>query len=275
LIELPYICGLTFLSSWWLTGRVRRTAIALGVMDVPNQRSSHSVPTPRGGGVAIVISSSMAYMVLAALGLLEFHWFMALVGGGLGVAVIGYLDDRSTVGVAARFAVHIGAAVWAASWVGGIEQIQLGDYVYSMPHMGYVITILAIVWVLNLFNFMDGIDGIAGAQSTFVALMGGAIAWVCGLQSSAIAASLVIAAASLGFLRWNWPPAKIFMGDAGSGYLGFVLAVLALGSSRESPKLMVTWLILGGLFFVDATVTLLRRLARGERVYQAHRSHAY
>jgi Fuc2NAc and GlcNAc transferase len=126
-----------------------------------------------------------------------------------------------------------------------------------------------------LFNFMDGIDGIAASEAVFVNAAGGALAIVYGNSESVGACAFVVAAASCGFLIWNWPPAKIFMGDAGSGYLGFIIAVLALAFSRDSPTAFSAWLILGGLFFVDATITLIGRFFRGEKVYLAHRNHIY
>jgi Fuc2NAc and GlcNAc transferase len=122
---------------------------------------------------------------------------------------------------------------------------------------------------------MDGIDGIAASQAIFMAGAGGALALLAGLSNATPAVGLIFAAVSLGFLVWNWPPARIFMGDVGSGYLGFALAVIGLASMREHGVMLPVWLILSSVFLIDATVTLLRRLARRERVYEAHRSHAY
>ena len=129
--------------------------------------------------------------------------------------------------------------------------------------------------MLNLFNFMDGIDGIAAAEAVF--LMGGGVllSGISGTGAQTSNGAIVIGAASLGFLVWNWAPAKIFMGDVGSGYLGYVIAVLAIASARDNPTALLSWLILGGVFFCDTTVALARRLVRGEHLSQAHRSHAY
>jgi Fuc2NAc and GlcNAc transferase len=122
---------------------------------------------------------------------------------------------------------------------------------------------------------MDGIDGIAASEAVFVALAGALIALYSGASGSASIIALVFAAACLGFLLWNWPPAKIFMGDVGSGYMGYLVAVLALLAGRDNPVALLVWLILGGIFFMDSTVTLVRRVARRERASEAHRSHAY
>jgi Fuc2NAc and GlcNAc transferase len=122
---------------------------------------------------------------------------------------------------------------------------------------------------------MDGIDGIAASEAIFVACAGALLGLLGGFASAVPPMAVAFAAACGGFLVWNWPPARIFMGDVGSGYLGYVIAVLALAATRENPVALWTWLILGGVFFVDATVTLVRRLIHGDRIYEAHRSHAY
>jgi Fuc2NAc and GlcNAc transferase len=135
--------------------------------------------------------------------------------------------------------------------------------------------VMALTWSTNLFNFMDGIDGIAGSEAVFVAGAGAFLNSRFGGDSGLTAAMLVLAAASLGFLIWNWPPARIFMGDVGSGFLGFTLAVFALAASRHSTVPIEVWAILSGVFLADATVTLLRRIFRGDRWFEAHRLHAY
>jgi Fuc2NAc and GlcNAc transferase len=141
--------------------------------------------------------------------------------------------------------------------------------------LGWAIISLYVVWMLNLTNFMDGIDGIASVE-TITVCAGAAFSSVLASPNARLwLAPLVLASATLGFLVWNWPPAKIFMGDVGSGFLGLMLAVLALEAAWAAPRLFWSWVILFGVFVVDATVTLIRRVARGERFYEAHRSHAY
>jgi Fuc2NAc and GlcNAc transferase len=257
------------------TGVVRRFAVLHGVIDVPNERSSHQTPTPRGGGVSIVAAATIALTVLSALGLVRIELLLAIAGGGVAVATVGFLDDRGRVSVRVRFAVHVAAAIWALFWLGGLPPLRLGGHLITFGWSGYVLGVLGIVWVLNLFNFMDGIDGLAAVEAVFVAWGGALLAIVAGIPGGVPAAAIVFGAACGGFAAWNWPPAKIFMGDVGSGYLGYVIAVLALAAARENPVALPVWLILGAVFFVDATVTLIRRLARGERVHAAHRSHAY
>ena len=265
----------SFVVALTLTWYVRRVALARGFIDHPNARSSHSLPTPRGGGVAIVLVSTLGVCGLALLRIIDTRLALALAGGGLAVAWIGFMDDKGSATVRVRFAIHAAAAVWAMYVLGGVPALQFGDKQIDLGITGNILGTVAIVWTLNLFNFMDGIDGIAASEAMFVTAGGAAIAVVCGSSAAVPGAALVVAAASFGFLFWNWPPAKIFMGDVGSGYLGYVIAVLALAAARENPVALYVWLILGGVFFVDATVTLLRRLARRERVHEAHRSHAY
>jgi Fuc2NAc and GlcNAc transferase len=255
-----------------LTGLIRRWAVAHGVLDIPNARSSHSNLTPRGGGIAIVVAATAVVLVLAASGSVSGNMCIALVGGGMTVAVVGFVDDRFALPTLVRLCVHLLAAVWAVYWLGGLATVRVGDHIAPLGGAGGALAVLGIVWVLNLFNFMDGIDGLAASEALFV--VGAAALFVAGDSGVRDIAS-VFAGACAGFLLWNWPPAKIFLGDSGSGYLGYVIAVLALASARYNSGAIWAWLILGGVFFVDATVTLLRRLLRGERVYEAHRTHAY
>ena len=261
------------LASAVLTALVRRLALAHGVLDIPNERSSHSSATPRGGGMAIVVTTTTAVLVLAVQGSVPRDVCVALIGGGIAAAVVGFVDDRFAVPAGVRLAVHLSAAAWAVYWLGGLTAVRLGDHIAPLGWVGGVLAVLGIAWVLNLFNFMDGIDGIAASEAVFVAGAGALLS--AGGGAGVTDAAAVFACACGGFLIWNWPPAKIFLGDVGSGYLGYVIAVLALAATRADSAAVWVWLILGGVFFVDATVTLLRRLVRGERVYEAHRSHAY
>jgi Fuc2NAc and GlcNAc transferase len=258
-----------------LTGVMRKLAVAHGVLDVPNDRSSHRVPTPRGGGVAIALSTIAASIILVWRGALDIHLFLALTGGGIAVAFVGFLDDRRQLSARIRLAAHLAAALWALLCLGGLPPMRYGDQIVSLGWTGYVVGALGIAWTLNLFNFMDGIDGIAASEAVFIVWGGALLALLTGQSAAVPTTGLVFGAVCCGFLAWNWPPAKIFMGDVGSGYVGYVVVVLAVAAARENPVALLVWLILGGVFFCDATVTLVRRLTRGERVYEAHRTHAY
>jgi Fuc2NAc and GlcNAc transferase len=270
LLVLAFATGVLALA---LTAVMARQARARGLLDVPNERSSHTRPTPRGGGAAIVVTLSLGFALLAALQRIDVP-LLAALAGGLPVAAIGFLDDRRPVPARLRLLTHFAAAIWGLAWLGGLPPLRFGEHVAVGGPGGFVIAMLGVVWVTNLFNFMDGIDGIAASEATF---MSWAAASLTGLSVAGGVqwAEVLCGASCLGFLRWNWPAAKIFMGDVGSGFLGYTLAILAVAASRADPVGLWVWLILGGAFFVDATTTLVRRSLRREHVHLAHRSHAY
>lgn len=264
----------TALLSLLLTGVLRQYAIKRSVMDIPNERSSHSVPTPRGGGVAIVIAFLLALPFLHGLNLLSNSMLWALLIGGLGISVLGFLDDHGHIAARWRLLGHFLAAIWLLSLLGGLNVINVFGQDVNLLWLGHILSVFYIVWLLNLYNFMDGIDGLASIEAICACLGGAVLYLVLGYAESAFL-PLTLALAVAGFLFWNFPPAKIFMGDAGSGFLGFILAVLSLQAAWLESDLLWSWIILLGVFIVDATYTLVRRLLRGDKVYEAHRSHAY
>lgn len=267
---LPALAGV----SLFLTGILRRYALARSLMDIPNGRSSHSVPTPRGGGVAIVLSFLAALPLLASVGVLAWPVMWALLGAGGWVAVVGFLDDHGHIAARWRLLAHFIGAGWALGWLGGLPPLVIFGFDLDLGWLGYALAAFYLVWLLNLYNFMDGIDGIASVEAICVCL-GGALLYLLLGEGGAALAPLALALAVAGFLFWNFPPARIFMGDAGSGFLGIALGVLSLQAAWVAPQLLWSWLILLGVFIVDATWTLFRRLLRGDKVYEAHRSHAY
>ncbi|MCD4672297.1 MAG: glycosyltransferase family 4 protein [Anaerolineaceae bacterium] len=268
------VVGAILPASILLTNVVRRYALEQDLIDRPNERSSHSVPTPRGGGLAIVITFLLAQVFFVLYGGLESNAFYALIGGGAVIALIGFLDDRHDLSVPIRLTGQFAAAIWATAWIDGIPSLELGFATLHWGWLGYIISVFGIVWLVNLYNFMDGIDGIASSEAVFVAGFGGILLIADGAESLGWSV-LALATASLGFLFWNWPKAKIFMGDVGSAFLGYSLGVFALLSTKQSEVSLWVWLLLLNAFIVDATVTLLRRLKRGAKVGEAHRSHAY
>ncbi|TWC34988.1 Fuc2NAc and GlcNAc transferase [Pseudomonas sp. SJZ079] len=267
---LPVVAGFSLL----MTGALRRYALARSLMDIPNARSSHSVPTPRGGGVAIVLAFLAALPVLTFANMLPWAVMWGLLGAGTGVAVIGFLDDHGHIPARWRLLGHFAAAFWALFWLGGLPPLSLFGMSLDLGWLGHVLAAVYLVWLLNLYNFMDGIDGIASVEAICVCLGGGLLYWLTG-QVELATAPLLLALAVAGFLYWNFPPARIFMGDAGSGFLGVTLGLLSLQAAWVAPELLWSWLILLGVFVLDATWTLMRRLLRGDKVYEAHRSHAY
>ncbi len=257
-----------------MTAGLRRYALARSVIDVPNARSSHTVPTPRGGGVAIVLTFLLAMVGLMPSGIEQISTLLALGGGGALIAVIGFMDDHGHIAARWRLLGHFVAAAWMLGWLGGLPPLTMFGWTLDMGWLGGLLAAVYLVWLLNLYNFMDGIDGIASVEAITACLGAAWLYWLAGLGGTAVL-PLLLAAAVAGFLYWNFPPAKIFMGDAGSGFIGIVLGGLSLQAAWLSPPMFWCWLILLGVFIVDATYTLVRRLLRGDKVYEAHRSHAY
>lgn len=268
------IAAVVFIAAFILTWVLRRYALVSSLMDIPNERSSHSVPTPRGGGVAIVLSFLAVLPLLGVLQWLPWSFVIGIVGAGAGVAVLGFLDDHGHIAARWRLLGHFASAAWALYWLGGLPPLLVLGYSFDLGVIGHVLAAVYIVWLLNLYNFMDGIDGIASIEAICVCF-GGALLYLLLGASTLVLVSVLLAAAVAGFLCWNFPPARIFMGDAGSGFLGLILAVLSLQAAWFKAELLWSWVILLGVFVVDATFTLLRRLLRGDKVYEAHRSHAY
>ena len=260
--------------SFGLTAALRRYALSRSIIDIPNARSSHSIPTPRGGGVAIVAAFIVSLPVLYYTALVAGAQLIAVGGAGALVAVIGFMDDHGHIAARWRLLGHFSAGIWALFWIGGFPPILLFGLSVDLHWFGHILAAIYLVWVLNLYNFMDGIDGIASVEALCVCLGVCLLYWINDVPSL-IWGPLILAMAVLGFLCWNFPPARIFMGDAGSGFLGVALGVLSLQAAWESSDLFWAWLILLGVFIVDATFTLLRRLIRGDKIYEAHRSHAY
>ncbi|MGH8436289.1 MAG: glycosyl transferase, partial [Pseudomonas sp.] len=207
---------------WWLfavvagvslllTGALRRYALAHSLMDIPNARSSHSVPTPRGGGVSIVLSFLASLPVLAIVGVLAWPLMWALLGAGTWIAVVGFLDDHGHVAARWRLLAHCIGAGWALGWLGGLPPLVIFGFDLELGWLGYALAALYLVWLLNLYNFMDGIDGIASVEAICVCL-GGALLYLLLGEEAAALPPLLLAVAVAGFLFWNFPPARIFMG---------------------------------------------------------------
>lgn len=265
---------MAWLISLLLTGAVRRYAVRRALFDIPNERSSHTVPTPRGGGLAIAVTLAFGVATLGFSGIVQIKVMWALLGGGALVAGIGWMDDHRHVAPHWRVSVHALAALWAVYCLGGLAKITVGGDAWHIGWLGSVLAVIGIVWLINLYNFMDGIDGLAGVEAVTAGLSGAALFWWAGLPGLGLAAALV-AMSGAGFLGWNWPPAKIFMGDVGSGLLGYCFAVLALAGEKSGQVPAALWLVLLAVFVLDATFTLISRVLAGERWYTAHRSHAY
>lgn len=266
---------LSALAAFAVTALIRRHAGALGLVATPNARSSHTVPTPSGGGVGIVAGGVVGSLPV----LLGQPWLGGLLlAAALLIAAIGFVDDRQPLPAVARLGAQLllAGAITALALPGSGLAAQLG--LPLPPVLVTALAVLAAIYWINLFNFMDGIDGLAASQAIFM-LLAAALLAVFGSETVATEPVFwwlpTLAAACAGFLLLNWPPARIFMGDAGSTFLGFMIAMLALTTVSLGWLTVWQWLILAALFAVDATVTLCRRLLLRERVFEAHRRHAY
>lgn len=266
------VVGGVFLTSLFLTLGLRRYALKTNLLDTPNDRSSHRTPTARGGGLAFVIAVLGFVGLACSAGWMPPGWALGLLLAGGSLAAIGWIDDKGHVSAPVRLAVHTAAAGVLTFALGPLWLTFLG--IESRP-LAYIVSVGGVVWLINLVNFMDGIDGIAASEASFVALGLAVLLALAGHWEISVAFALVLAAAVLGFLVFNWPPASIFMGDVGSGFLGGMLAALMLMTGRLGWPFTAATLILFSVFLCDSTVTLVRRLLRRQAVWQAHRSHAY
>ena len=257
----------------------RRWSLRQKILDIPNARSSHKNPTPRGGGLVIVAVSLIFYVLCSIILPVELHW--SFIFGALGVATISWLDDLFSISSGWRFLVHFLAAITVIFYIGFFQNIYvplLGDV--KLGFWGAILTLLWIIWLTNAFNFMDGIDGIAGLEAGIAGIGWLIVGKILGLEETGLVGGIV-GFSSLGFLVHNWQPAKIFMGDVGSAFLGFTFAVIplfALNSSRAdvlSKYLIGMAFILVFCFVFDSVFTFIRRSLKREKVWEAHREHLY
>jgi UDP-N-acetylmuramyl pentapeptide phosphotransferase/UDP-N-acetylglucosamine-1-phosphate transferase len=247
-------------ASLGLCGLVRRWLLARGILDRPNERSSHRTPTPRGGGIALLA------VLLPAWGAIE-PGLLPILALALALACVGWWDDLKGLAPWPRLAAQVlavGLGLWHLAPVTGG---------FLPPALDYGLAGLAWLWFINLFNFMDGIDGIAGVESLSIALGLTVIARCFGGFGDLGALAIALAGASLGFLFWNWHPAKLFLGDVGSQALGFLIGFLLLRAAAEGA--WAAALILPLFYLVDASWTLARRTAAGENIFAAHAQHIY
>jgi UDP-N-acetylmuramyl pentapeptide phosphotransferase/UDP-N-acetylglucosamine-1-phosphate transferase len=279
------IAAILFWAAWFAaavaiaaatTARLIGWAGALGVVDRPNARSSHTKVTPRGGGLAIVAVTVLAAIAAGILYPSAALRLAAIVIPAVAIAAVSWIDDIRTLQNRVRFSVHLAAAVAVTAILGPIREVDLGSFgSLELGAAAWPLTILWIVGLTNAFNFMDGIDGIAGITAATAGAGLAIAAWLLGGAAIAVV-SLAFAGAALGFLSQNWPPARIFMGDVGSAFCGFLIAVLPLGMpAADVPRIVPVAVLAMWPFIFDTLFTLLRRLLRGENVFQAHRSHLY
>ena len=280
-----FACGVG-LFSWWLTDRLADKASMLGPIDHPNDRSLHHLPTPRTGGVAIVVSAFIGVVVWSttagwtdgeSTGRLDrFPEVISILGGTLFLAIVSFLDDRKGLAVLIRFGCHLIAACGAV-FGGGVIISSITVPGWGGFELGWAaapMTLAFLLWMTNLYNFMDGMDGFAGGMTVVGFGLMGYFFWISH-HPMMFGIAVIQAAAATGFLVHNFPPARIFMGDVGSISTGFLAGGLIVLGCRE--KVFDLWvpLVVFSPFIVDATVTLVRRALRHEKIWLAHREHYY
>ncbi|MCV3285905.1 glycosyltransferase family 4 protein [Aeromonas veronii] len=260
------------------TGLLRRYALN-HLLDQPNHRSSHQVPTPRGGGMAIVATFLLAAPLYVALIPLPYgisHGSFALIWtAALAIALVGFIDDHISLKPRTRLIVQSMAAALVVSAVDGLPELTFFGWQLDLAWFGYLLAWLGMIWFINLYNFMDGIDGLAAGEAVVVCLFMALFHYLVGGEGASASLILLLGVSAAGFLCWNFPPARIFMGDGGSGFLGLMLASLMLLDAAFAPQFLWAWLVMLGVFVVDATWTLLNRFRLKCRLSEAHRTHGY
>ena len=281
-MNLPFalqLSGIGFLAlvlSYLGVAGLRRWAEKREILDFPNERSSHTLPTPRGGGLAIVFFPVVGLVTAWLINPTWLLWALsAYLFGAVLIAAVSWLDDLRPLPNRIRFAAHsvgailviFGFGYWHSMDIPLVGQLNFG-------WLGLLVAFLWIVGLTNAYNFMDGIDGIAGGQAV-VAGAGWAALGSLSDQPLVAILGLLLATTSLGFLGHNLPPARIFMGDVGSAFLGYTFAVLSVIAAAKDPRFFLIGLLLVWPFVFDTTFTFFRRLRKRENVFAAHRSHLY
>jgi UDP-N-acetylmuramyl pentapeptide phosphotransferase/UDP-N-acetylglucosamine-1-phosphate transferase len=255
-----------FLLSLLLTWFIRSLAIRKSILDFPNERSSHKNPTPKVGGLAIAIVWFSGLFYLYITNNIDQKLFFSFIPGIL-LVVIGIIDDIIAIKPLYRLVFQLIVTGIALYILGGLEKLDLGFYTVENRLILSILALLGTIWFINLFNFLDGIDGYIGMEVVFITFS----AFL--LFNDKVAP--VLLASTLGFLIWNWQPAKIFMGDVGSTLLGFNIAVFSIYYQNTSQSSLIIWLMLSSVFWFDATLTLFRRYKNREPLIVPHKKHAF
>lgn len=266
--------SLTFLLSTLFVKLFLHRAASIGLMDVPNGRSAHKKPTPRGGGLVFVAVWSLACL---AMGWWRDMQTSIMLACPLIVALLGLWDDRYQLSARMKFLVQTAAAlVFCLALAPSNVTIDLGIYSFVLPdYLVVPLLTLLIVWSINIFNFMDGVDGLAAIEGLTVLLSGCFFFWIRDQENAHLGMFLHLSSALAGFLIWNFPKASVFMGDVGSGFLGFMLAFMAIVGQVFCHIPIFVFMIVYGVFIVDTFVTIVRRISLGEKWYLPHSTHAY
>lgn len=255
-----------FLISFSLTYFIKNYMIKKSLVAVVNERSSHTVPTPHGGGIALAITWFIGLFYLYFIGEISSNLFYALLFGAV-ISIVSFFDDIYELSPKIRLIAQAIVAIVGLYFLGGFETLTFGIFDIQNPIFTNIFAFFMIIWFINLYNFLDGINGYAGSEAIFLALTGFIL-----FSGNYF---LVLAVSVLGFLFWNWNKAKIFMGDVGSTLLGYNIAIFTIYYANEESTNFWIWIILFGIYWFDATLTLIRRKLNKEKLSLAHKKHAY
>lgn len=268
------LCISIMLFSCLIIYLIRFYSIKYNKFDVPNYRSSHTQPTPKSGGLCVVLTLLMTIIYLFLYEMVENSIAIGMLMGLSIVAITGLIDDYKDISIVKRMFTYMLSAVFSIYMIGGLTSISINNYTFHLEYLGYILSVLLVVWLINLYNFMDGTDGFAAIQTITVSLFCTYL-FIATENVSYTILILCLFSSTLAFLFWNWSPAKIFMGDVGSCSIGFLFGYLAIYTEERSIISISIWLILLAPFIGDATFTLLKRMLNREKWYEAHNTHAY
>ena len=255
-----------FLISFSLTYFIKNYMIKKSLVATVNERSSHTTPTPHGGGIALVITWFIGLMYLYFIGEISSNLFYALLFGAV-ISIVSFFDDIYELSPKIRLIAQAIVAIGGLYFLGGFDTLTFGIFDIQNAIFTNIFAFFMIIWFINLYNFLDGINGYAGSEAVFLALAGFIL-----FSGNHF---LVLAVAVLGFLYWNWNKAKIFMGDVGSTLLGYNIAIFTIYYANEESTNFWIWIILFGVYWFDATLTLIRRKLNKEKLSLAHKKHGY
>jgi Fuc2NAc and GlcNAc transferase len=262
ILLILFLGFLSFILTYFIIGYSTHKKL----LAVPNYRSLHDRPTPNGGGIAITVSWYLGITILFFTDIIERELYLALLSGII-LAIISLLNDLRDIKPGIRLIFHFTAAMTAFYFLKGLRPLIIPGVELNYPLLIYPLTVIGMVWFINLFNFMDGVDGFASVQTIIISSVLFVFTWNL--------STILLISAVTGFLYWNWPKAKIFMGDVGSTQLGFILVVMGIYFHNTLDFSVLNWIMLASPFWFDATLTLLRRWRNGEKLSEAHCKHAY
>lgn len=272
-LNLLFFLSLLFSCSYLLTRFLKNQSAKINLIDIPNARSSHVRATPRGGGLSFVVCFLSALPILYYYNFLQFNFFLAYLIAGILISLLGFYDDIKNLSAKSRLIVQALAALSVLVCLNGFPAVTIMDFTTSKLALN-IFGMLFIMWMVNLYNFMDGIDAIASLEAICVCFSLVVVYYLTN-HHELIIFPLILASIVAGFLAWNLPPAKIFMGDVGSGFLGLIFSILAVQSAIADSKFFSVFLILLAVFIIDTTLTLLDRIIHNKNFFEAHCSHLY